>query len=169
MLKTGSACLTPMRRLLPISLLCASFTLTGTLSGIARADMPPGPGHDETQKLCGKCHSAEQAASLRQSRTGWEETVSKMVNMGAEGSDDEFESVLVYLTKNFGPETAKPVNVNTAAAVEIESVLGLTRAESAAIVQYRTDKGNFKALDDLKGVPGLDYSKIEKKKTLVKF
>ena len=109
-------------------------------TGIAQADLPPGPGHDETLKVCGKCHSAEQAASLRQSRTGWEETVSKMVNMGAEGSDDEYEAILTYLTKNFGPEAARPVNMNKAMAVEMESVLGLTRAESAAVVQYRTDK-----------------------------
>jgi competence protein ComEA len=136
---------------------------------IARADLPAGPGHDETLKVCGKCHSAEQAASLRQSRTAWEETVSKMVNMGAEGSDDEYEAILTYLTKNYGPEAAKPVNMNKATPVEIESVLGLTRAESAAVVQYRTDKGAFKTLDDLKNVPGLDYAKVEKKKALVTF
>jgi competence protein ComEA len=148
-----------------------SFLLPALLAvtGIAWADLPPGPGHDELVKLCGNCHSAEQAASLRQSRSGWEETVSKMVNLGAQGSDDEFEAVLTYLTKNFGPEVAKPVNVNTAPALEIESVLGLTRAESAAVVQYRKDKGNFKTLDDLKAVPGLDYSKIEKKKALITF
>jgi len=147
-----------------------SITLALTFScSMALADLPPGPGLAETQKVCGKCHSAEQAASLHQSRTGWEETVSKMVNMGAEGSDDEYEAVLTYLTKNFGPEAPKPVNVNKATPVEIESVLGLTRAESAAIVQYRTDKGDFKTLDDLKSVPGLDYAKVEKKKTLVTF
>jgi competence protein ComEA len=146
-----------------------TFFLTA-ISGIApAADLPPGPGHDELVKVCGNCHSAEQAASLRQGRSGWEETVSKMVNMGAQGSDDEFEAVLTYLTKNFGPETAKPVNVNTATALEIESVLGLSRTESAAVVQYRTDKGNFKTLDDFKAVPGLDYSKIEKKKALITF
>jgi competence protein ComEA len=138
-------------------------------TGSALADLPPGAGHDETMKVCGKCHSAEQATSLRQSRTGWEETVSKMVNMGAEGSDEEYESILTYLTKNFGPEAPKPVNMNKAMAVEMESVLGLTRAESAAIVQYRTDKGAFKTMDDLKSVPGLDYAKIEKKKNLVAF
>jgi len=133
------------------------------------AEIPPGPGHDETMKVCGKCHSVEQAASLRQSRTGWEETVAKMVGMGAEGSDEEYEAILTYLTKNYGPEAPKAVNVNKATPVEIESVLGLTRAESAAIVQYRTDKGAFKSLDDLKGVPGLDYAKVEKKKALVAF
>jgi competence protein ComEA len=150
--------------------LLTTISLALTLScGVALADLPPGPGLAEVQKVCAKCHSAEQAASLRQSRTGWEETVSKMVNMGAEGSDDEYEAVLTYLTKNFGPEAPKPVNVNKAQAVEIESVLGLTRAESAAVVQYRTDKGAFKSLEDLKNVPGLDYAKIEKRKALVAF
>jgi competence protein ComEA len=155
-------------RLALSSLTLIAFSLIYTAAP-ALADMPPGPGHDETQKVCGKCHSAEQAASLRQSRTGWEETVSKMVNMGAEGSDEEYEAILTYLTKNFGPEAPKAVNINKAPPVEIESVLGLTRAESAAIVQYRTDKGAFKSLDDLKAVPGLDYAKIEKKKNLVAF
>jgi competence protein ComEA len=153
-------------RTLTVALIC---TASICIPSIALADLPPGPGHDETLKVCGKCHSAEQAASLRQSRTGWEETVAKMVNMGAEGSDDEYEAILTYLTKNFGPEQPKPVNMNKATPVEIESVLGLTRAESAAIVQYRTDKGAFKSIDDLKSVPGVDFAKIEKKKALVSF
>lgn len=139
------------------------------LPAAAWADLPPGPGHDETLKVCGKCHSAEQAASLRQSRTGWEETVSKMVNMGAEGTDDEYEAILTYLTKNFGPEAPKPINVNKATPVEIESTLGLTRAESASVVQYRTEKGDFKSLDDFKNVPGLDFKKIEAKKSRITF
>jgi len=156
---------TTQRTLLPF----ASCILAVFSAGLAKADLPPGTGHDETLKVCGKCHSAEQAASLRQSRTGWEETVSKMVNMGAEGSDDEYEAILVYLTKNFGPEAPKPVNVNKATPVEIESTLALTRAESAAIVQYRADKGDFKSLDDLKNVPGLDFKKIEAKKARITF
>jgi competence protein ComEA len=156
---------TTQRTLLPF----ASCILAVFSASLAKADLPPGAGHDETLKVCGKCHSAEQAASLRQSRTGWEETVSKMVNMGAEGSDDEYEAILVYLTKNFGPEAPKPVNVNKATPVEIESTLALTRAESAAIVQYRADKGDFKGLDDLKNVPGLDFKKIESKKSRITF
>jgi competence protein ComEA len=140
-----------------------------TFVGSAMADLPPGPGHDETTKVCGKCHSPEQAASLHQSRTGWEETISKMVNMGSEGTDEEYEAILTYLVKNFGPEAAKPVNVNKATGVELEASLGLSRTESAAIVQYRTDKGDFKTLDDLKSVPGLDFKKVEAKKSRVTF
>lgn len=138
-------------------------------AGAAWADLPAGAGHDETVKVCGKCHSPEQAVSLHQTRTGWEETVSKMVNLGAEGTDAEYESVISYLTKNFGPEAPKPLNVNSASAVEFEAVLAVSRAEAKAIVDYRTEKGNFKSTDDLKSVPGLDYKKIEAKKDRIVF
>lgn len=138
-------------------------------TGIAFADIPAGPGHDETMKVCGKCHSAEQATSMHQSRTGWEETISKMVSLGADGTDDEYNAVLDYLVKNFGPEAPKPVNVNKATGVELEAALGLTRTESAAVIQYRTDKGDYKALDDLKNVPGLDFKKVEAKKSRITF
>ena len=145
----------------------ALFATTFTVS--AMAELPPGPGHDETTKVCGKCHSPEQAASLHQSKTGWEETISKMVNMGSEGTDEEYEAILNYLVKNFGPEAAKPVNVNKATGVELEAGLGLSRTESAAVLQYRADKGDFKTLDDLKSVPGLDFKKVEAKKARVTF
>lgn len=152
---------------IPIAILCSLAAVT--FSASAQSSLPAGPGHDETLKVCGKCHSAEQAASLHQSRTGWEETISKMVNMGSEGTDEEYESILNYLSKNFGPEAAKPVSINKATPVELEAVLGLTRAESTALVQYRTDKGGFKSIDDLKNVPGLDFKKVEAKKNRLSF
>ncbi|MES1256939.1 MAG: helix-hairpin-helix domain-containing protein [Acidobacteriota bacterium] len=37
------------------------------------------------------------------------------------------------------------------------------------MLQYRTEKGDFKTLDDLKSVPGLDYKKVEAKKSRVTF
>jgi competence protein ComEA len=156
-----------MRLSFALALICSVIILAPSAS--AQIQLPTGPGHDETIKVCGKCHAAEQAASLRQSRTGWEETISKMVSMGSEGTDEEYEAILSYLVKNFGPEAAKPINVNKATPVELESALALTRTESAALVQYRTEKGNFKSLDDLKQVPGLDFKKIEAKKSSLAF
>ena len=54
------------------------------------ADLPEGTGKTETARLCTECHSIEQATSLRQTRAGWTETISKMVDLGAEGRDEEF-------------------------------------------------------------------------------
>src|SRR5215216_1461426 len=38
-----------------------------------------------------------------------------------------------------------------------------------AIINYRTTVGEFKAIDDLKKVPGLDFSKVEAKKDRITF
>lgn len=146
--------------------LCAGILL---FACSAKAELPDGPGKALTVQLCGKCHSPEQATSLRQDRDDWTETITKMVNMGAKGSDEEFSEVLDYLSKNFGPEAPAPVNVNKATSVDLESSLVLTKTEAAAIIQYRTAKGPFKSLDDLKNVPGLDYKKIDAKKSRITF
>jgi quinoprotein glucose dehydrogenase len=72
------------------------------------ADLPDGPGKVETAQLCGGCHSLDQATSLRQGQAGWKETISKMVNLGAEGSDVQFTAIVNYLAKNFGSGNANP-------------------------------------------------------------
>ena len=66
------------------------------------ADLPEGAGKAETVKLCVRCHSIEQTTSLRQGKAEWTETISKMVNLGALGSEEEFTRVLNYLVKFYG-------------------------------------------------------------------
>src|SRR3954451_6045707 len=55
----------------------------------AAVTLPDGPGKSETTRVCSKCHSLDQSVSIRQAQSGWKETVSKMINLGAEGSDVE--------------------------------------------------------------------------------
>jgi competence ComEA-like helix-hairpin-helix protein len=135
----------------------------------AKADLPEGPGKAATVRVCGKCHSPEKAASLHQTRSAWEDTITKMVKLGAHGSDEEFELVLTYLSKYFAPETPGPVNMNQANIVDLETALLLKRSEARAIVQYRLEKGDFKSVADLQNVPGLDFKKIESKKSRLVF
>ena len=70
------------------------------------AVLPDGPGKAETVKLCGKCHTLDQAISLRQGQAGWTQTIAKMVNLGAEGSNEDFNRVLRYLVKYYGAADA---------------------------------------------------------------
>jgi competence protein ComEA len=156
---------TVWRRAAPFALLALSFAMPWS----AKAQLPDGPGKAVTVRVCGKCHSPEKAASLHQDEDGWTDTIAKMVKMGAQGSDDEFAAVLDYLTKNFGPEAAPPVNINKADNVELESSLVLTKSEAAALIQYRAEKGPFKSIDDLRNIPGLDFKKIETQKSRIKF
>jgi competence protein ComEA len=64
---------------------------------------------------------------------------------------------------------AQKVNVNTAAAADLTSGLGLTDKESDLIVQYRSKNGNFKEIADLLKVDGVDSAKIQAAKDKIAF
>src|SRR5262245_5663695 len=147
------------------ALLCGALYLNGS---IAYAQLPDGPGKEITVQLCGNCHAPSVIQGHRQSRDEWISTIQKMIAEGAEGTEDQFTAVLEYVSKNFGPAVAR-INVNQAPAAELESGLGLSGKEAAAIVKYRSDKGSFKAVEDLKKVPDLDFKKIEAQKDRLEF
>ncbi len=147
------------------ALVCGALVLSGS---IASAQWPDGAGKEITLQLCGNCHEATIIQAHRQSRDEWIATIQKMMAAGAEGSEDQFTAVLEYVSKNFGPAAAR-INVNQAPAAELESGLGLSAKEAAAIVKYRTDKGAFKTVEDLKKVPDLDFKKIEAHKDRLVF
>jgi competence protein ComEA len=130
----------------------------------ASAQLPDGPGKAETAKICSQCHELERSISLRQDRGGWQATVDKMVGLGAKGTDKEFQTVVEYLAKTYPGEGIPKIDVNQAEAIDLESGLTLKRSEAAAIIQYRKAHGNFKSIEDLKKVPGIDTAKIEAKK-----
>src|SRR5690242_1163262 len=139
------------------------------VAGTAMAQLPDGAGKAETMKICSQCHELERSISLRQDRAGWQETVNKMVGLGAKASDEEVKAIVEYLSTNFAGEQMPRLNVNKAPAIEFESRLSLKRSEAAAIIAYRTKNGPFKSIEDLKKVPGIDIAKIDAKKSQLTF
>ena len=139
-------------------------TLAFVSSASAQTTLPDGPGKAELQKVCGLCHQAERSAAVRLTREGWEGVIADMIARGARGTDQEFAAVLDYLSKNFLGEAARPLNINRATNIELESVAGLTRKEAAALIEWRKQAGVCKSLEDLKKAPGVDYKKIEARK-----
>ena len=130
-------------------------------AALAQVQLPDAPGKDETVRICGMCHEVERAASVKLTREGWQETIAKMVDLGASGSDEELANVLDYLAERFKGEAPRPLNLNTATAVELESIVGLLRKESAAWIAHRTASGRCKSLDDFKKVAGVPFKKID--------
>jgi len=128
-------------------------------AGMAWGQFPDLPGKDATIRACGNCHEPERAASLHQTKDGWDATM----------SDADYATVLDYLSKAFPADAPKPLNINTASGIDLESTLGLLRSQAALIVAYREKHGNYKSFEDLKKVPGLDFSKIEDKKDRISF
>jgi competence protein ComEA len=131
--------------------------------------LPEGPGHDETEKLCKQCHELARSISLRQDRNGWQTTMGKMNAFGMKSTEAEYALVLDFLSKHYGAEDVARVNVNEATAIELESGLTLRRSQARAVVAYREKNGDFKSLDDLKKVPGLDAAMLDAKKDRIVF
>ena len=125
--------------------------------------LPDGPGKAEVTKLCGTCHPPERGASVRLTREGWQDVMTRMVGLGLKASDDDLNTVLEYMATHFKGEAAAPLNVNRATPVQLQSIAGLLRSESAALISHRTS-APCKTLDDLKAVQGLDFTKIEKRR-----
>ncbi len=136
--------------------------------GASAQSLPNGDGKDVFERICSACHEAEVVIGMKQTKEGWNATVDEMVSRGALGTDAEFDKIVAYLVKNFGKEAGK-INVNKAAAKDIEAGLALSTKEADAIVRYREQNGNFKTADDLKKVPGLDAAKIDAKKDKLEF
>ena len=144
--------------------LASAVVMSGASAASAQDPFPEGPGKDVTVRICGTCHPSARGAAVRLTRDGWQDVIAKMVSLGAKGTDNELAAVLDYLTANFKGDAPKPVNLNTAPAIDLESVAGLLRKEAAALIAYRTKHGPCKALEDLKKVPGVDFRKINRRR-----
>jgi competence protein ComEA len=169
--------------------LVAVFLAVGLSSAYAQtappaAAMPDGAGKPIVQRACSACHALTVVTSKHASQKEWDQVVNQMVSRGADLTDDEIDTVIAYLAKNYGPldqqtapstdaatppsDTAAPpatdttpVNVNKASAQELESSLGLEKPEAEALVKYREQNGNFKTWHDVAAVPGMPAAKIE--------
>ena len=133
-------------------------------------DFPEAPAKQFVQQICMQCH--EPAFLLRQRRTeaDWKNTVTRMSQKGLGGPVENYEAVGAYMFKNFGKtEDTTKVNVNKATVDEMVQRLGLTKDEAAAIIAYRTRRGDFHEWDDMLVIYGVDGHKIEAAKDKMTF
>lgn len=165
-----------MKTLARISLLLLAASLAPVSWG---QDLPPGEGRETLQKVCTQCHDIESIPRLRYSREDWSNLVYSMKDMGADATGPELEQIVDYLAKNFGKtapaantDAAAKVNVNSATAKEIEAGVGISTKDSELIVAYRVKNGNFKDIDALlkvDGVEAADSAKIQAAKDKIAF
>lgn len=152
-----------------IGIVAALFVIAVARTASAQDTLPDAPGKKETLQVCSTCHEAAKATSVKLTREGWTETIDRMKAFGATGSDQEFEAVLEYLATHFKGDTVRPLDMNSAESIDLESVLQLLRRESKAVLEYRARHGQFTSLDDLKGLDPIIFKKIESKKERIVF
>jgi competence protein ComEA len=126
--------------------------------------LPEAPGKAMVLKACASCHEIETVIGSRRTKLGWQQSVDDMISRGAEGSKEEMEAVVTYLTAHFGK-----VNVNTATVQELEKVMEVSEKEAQAIVSYRERNTKIKDFEELKKVPGVSSEKLQAKRGLIAF
>jgi glucose dehydrogenase len=67
------------------------------------SQLPEGDGRDLVEKVCSNCHSVGVMTNLHRNRSQWTQTVQRMAQNGASATDEQFDLIIDYLTRNFGP------------------------------------------------------------------
>jgi competence ComEA-like helix-hairpin-helix protein len=114
--------------------------------------------------VCGKCHKVSLFDKTVRSEPDWRDTLQAMVDRGAMGTDEQFARIVNYLQR-----TLTLVNVNSASAVQLAPVLGVSEQTARAIVAQRSRLGKFSNLAQLEGIPGIDAAGIEARKARIAF
>lgn len=158
-----------MRQARKYCLALFSVTLMLGLTALAApGQLPEGNGKQVVQAVCSECHTLRNITDSRRTAAEWHDTVGTMISFGAHLQEDEIDTVVQYLAKEFGKASASgesaKININKATAKELQASLDFSQKEAEAVVSYREENGDFGQLEDLKKVPGLDPKKIEEKK-----
>ncbi len=85
---------------LAVSLLCAHAPLFGQAPP---NNLPTGDGRTLLVTACAQCHGLKTITSTRDGAAGWKNSVQEMILRGAQLSPAETDTLIQYLTKNFGP------------------------------------------------------------------
>lgn len=103
----------------------------GAVMSVHAQTLPEGTGKAAFERICGACHSVNVATSQRMTRVQWNAVVNDMVSRGAQGTSGEFESVVNYLSINFGKGNVSPTGGGQPPEAA-EQLAPLSRQEIAA-------------------------------------
>ena len=91
------------------------YCLTLSMVAFGQA-LPDGKGKAEFQRICANCHTAAMATRVRNSSDGWKSVVNDMVGRGAQGSQEDLDNVVLYLSTNFGSASGATTSAATRSA-----------------------------------------------------
>ena len=94
-------------RLAPI---LTTFLLAASVQAGHAQDPPDGAGKDLVMNVCTQCHTSARIVAKKATKDEWNAVVDNMAMRGAKATDEEFDAIVAYLAKNFGPDQAQKSN-----------------------------------------------------------
>ena len=138
------------------------------LAAVLMQALPDGPGKEVTQSVCSLCHDAASAVLGKQwNKDEWERKIIEMLQEEPDVTREERAAILEYLSAFFRP--GGKIYINKSTAKVLETSLEIPSEAANAIVRHRDRNGDFKSIDDLKKVSGIDAARIDNKKDLLIF
>jgi cytochrome c5 len=64
--------------------------------------LPAAPDRDLLVRVCTSCHAPEIVVANRHTPEEWDDIIAKMVDHGAQATDEEQQRILTYLVRFFG-------------------------------------------------------------------
>jgi len=114
----------------------ATLALAATTQVNAQGALPQGEGRDIVAVACTQCHALTPILTGREGAAGWKKHVHNMVLRGAQISPAEAETVVRYLTANFGPGAAPAGKV----AVTLPAGAGKELVETRCILCHDLER-----------------------------
>ena len=157
-------------------LLASTLLLAATLTaqvGVAQKDAAPAvepPSAEDVtalatlDQMCAQCHERARVTSELRNADDWAMVIDQMAQIGATGTDEQFDQVLQYLLRHYSK-----ADVNRARAADLVHVLGVSPEVAQAVIKRRAASGPFRSLDDLAQVPGVDAAKLAVRKARITF
>jgi cytochrome c5 len=157
-------------RVLATSLVALSIFATASIVRAQNAGpLPPGDGQNLVAVACSQCHYLGTIAKIRDGAAGWRLYVNNMVLRGAQLTPPEIDTVVNYLSVNFGPGANLPpphpvtlpdsqaknlVETRCALCHDLERVAAFKRSKQAwpAIVANMVARGATATPDEAKAI-----------------
>ena len=114
--------------------------------------------------VCSSCHSPDYITDTARNAKGWSDIFEMMQAYGATATDAEWMQIKAYILGQIAQ-----IDVNKATADDLQKLFEVDAPLAKAIVDTRTANGNFKTIDDVKKVPGLDAKKVDYRKNRLEF
>src|ERR1700730_19465951 len=102
-------------------------------SGLPPGGLPPGGGRDIVAVACSQCHGLTTIMAIRDGAAGWRQFVNYMIMKGAQVSQRDTDTIVQYLTTNFGPNSPPAAGAPPPIAVSLPAGAGKDLVESRLV------------------------------------